>query len=180
MLRFRAIPPRTSNGASESEKIDQKRSANPKFAIGTIHAPRTIRPTSQFSSQATAIEVRAWAKSALMHDPLNARALRILGQLEAAEKNEATASKLMNAAAQLSLHESVAVYWSMLAAAEAKNYKTTIYYADVLLRTIPELSQVCRADSGKGRRRRRIRPDHSSGPRQQSTVARTVFCGAPG
>ena len=47
----------------------------------------------------------------------------------------------MNAAAQLSLHESIAIYWSMLAAADAKDYKTTTYYADVLLRTRPELDQ---------------------------------------
>jgi hypothetical protein len=46
----------------------------------------------------------------------------------------------MNAAAQLSLHESLAVYWSMRAAAQAGDYKTTIYYADALLRTLPELN----------------------------------------
>ena len=73
-----------------------------------------------------------------MGDPLNARSLRILGQLEVADKHYDAASKLMNAAAQLSLHETIAVYGTMLAAAEAKDYKTTVYYADVLLRTVPQ------------------------------------------
>jgi hypothetical protein len=128
------------NAASEIAKIDQNDSANPKFTpddSGT--ANNSTHPAVH--PQATATDVRAWAKSTLMHDPLNARALRILGQLEAAAKDYGAASKLMNAAAQLSLHESIAVDWLMRSAAEAKDYKTTIYYADVLLRTVPQFSQ---------------------------------------
>src|SRR5262249_36069594 len=89
--------------------------------------------------QATAAQVRAWAESAVMHDPLNARALRILGSLE--DKDYDVGSKLLNAAAQLSLHETFAVYGTMLAAAKANDYKATTYYADVLLRTSPDLTK---------------------------------------
>jgi hypothetical protein len=81
-----------------------------------------------------------WAKAALTGGPLNARALRILGQLADIAKNNAGALKFMRAAAHLSLHEATAVYWLMLKSAEAKDYKTAIYYADALLRTEPRFS----------------------------------------
>lgn len=128
------------SAASELEKTDQTSSAQPKFApvdSGTtdVSAHPSVLPP------ATVTKIRAWVKTALMRDPLNARALRILGQLNAADNDYVATSKFMNAAAQLSLHESVAVYWSMLAAAEAKDYKTTTYYADVLLRTLPQLDK---------------------------------------
>ena len=43
----------------------------------------------------------------------------------------------MNAAAQLSLHESIAVYWLMLKSTESGDYKAAISYADALMRTVP-------------------------------------------
>src|SRR5262249_33272404 len=129
-------PKKVESASSELETTDQTGSANPKLApdssgtMGDLAQPLVL-------PQATATAVRAWAKAALMGDPLNARALRILGQLEVADEHYDAASKLMNAAAQLSLHETIAVYWSILAAAKAKDYKTTTYYADALLRTLP-------------------------------------------
>jgi hypothetical protein len=80
-------------------------------------------------------QVRAWAESALLNDPLNARALRILGQLAA---DDETVEKLMQAAARGSLRESVAVFWLMQKSYERKDYATTINYADILLRTRPQ------------------------------------------
>jgi hypothetical protein len=79
--------------------------------------------------------IRAEAESALMDDPLNPRALRILGQAADAAKNDTDAVKFMQAAAQMSLHESVADYWLMLKSTEAGDYKTAIAYGDALLRT---------------------------------------------
>ena len=81
--------------------------------------------------------IRTEAAAALTKEPLNARALRILGQLANVSKDNADALKFMNAAAQLSLHESIAVYWLMLKSTEAGDYRTAISYADVLLRTAP-------------------------------------------
>ncbi|MGA3308108.1 MAG: hypothetical protein ABSD08_05785 [Xanthobacteraceae bacterium] len=83
--------------------------------------------------------VRMWVQTALLNDPLNARALRILGQLAEADDDDVSASNFMHAAARLSLHESVAVYWLMQKSAQAKDDKSAIYYADVLLRTKPDL-----------------------------------------
>jgi tetratricopeptide (TPR) repeat protein len=83
--------------------------------------------------------IRAEAESALMDDPLDPRALRILGQAADAAKNDPDAVKFMQAAAQMSSHESVADYWLMIKSTEAGDYKTAIAYGDVLLRANLEL-----------------------------------------
>jgi hypothetical protein len=85
--------------------------------------------------------VRAYAQASLLAEPLDARALRILGQVEDATKNEQGAADLMQAAARQSLHESIAVFWLMLKSLEMKDYKATIDDADILLRTVPEYGE---------------------------------------
>jgi tetratricopeptide (TPR) repeat protein len=82
--------------------------------------------------------IRMWATAAVMNDPLNARALRILGQLAEADDDDADASKFMHAADRLSLHEGRATYWLMRTSAQAGNYQAAIHFADILLRTNPE------------------------------------------
>jgi hypothetical protein len=84
--------------------------------------------------------VRAWAESALLRGPLNARALRILGQVADAGGNAPDVLKFMSAATKQSLHESIAVYWMMRKSAEGGDYKTAVFYADALLRTNPGLA----------------------------------------
>jgi hypothetical protein len=81
--------------------------------------------------------VRGWAEKAMLADPLNARALRILGQAAAAAGNDAAAARFMRMAAQLSLHQSIAVYWLLVDSVEHKDYKAALTYADVALRTLP-------------------------------------------
>jgi hypothetical protein len=85
--------------------------------------------------------VRAAAEAGLRNEPLNARALRLLGQVSDAAKNDADAVNFMQAAAKLSLHDNLADSWLMLKSFAAKDYQSTVYYADILLRTSPELSQ---------------------------------------
>ena len=81
--------------------------------------------------------VRGWTESALKSAPLNARALRILGQTAAAAGKDVDADRFMQMAAQLSLHESAAVYWLLVRSVQSKDYKTALTYADVVLRTLP-------------------------------------------
>ncbi len=83
--------------------------------------------------------VRAAAEAGLRHEPLNARALRLLGQVSDAAKNDAAAASFMQAAAKLSLHDNFADSWLMIKSFAAKDYPSTVYYADILLRTTPEL-----------------------------------------
>ena len=46
--------------------------------------------------------------------------------------------KLMQAAVQRSLLESVAVYWMMRKSFQDQNYKAALRYADILMRTRPQ------------------------------------------
>lgn len=85
-------------------------------------------------------EVGALTQTALAQDPMNARALRILGQIADAANEEAAASKLMQAAVHRSRRESVAVFWLMREAFERKDFATAVRHADVLLRTRPQVT----------------------------------------
>jgi hypothetical protein len=90
------------------------------------------------SSRYSDDQLRAWAELALVNDPLNARALRILGQLAAAAGDEASTEKFMEAAASRSLHERLPIYYMMVKRLQEKNYAASLYFADALLRTTPE------------------------------------------
>jgi hypothetical protein len=80
-------------------------------------------------------QLRASIETALSNDPLNARALRMLGQLAEAAGDEPRATSFMQAAATNSIGESVAVYWLLQKSDEQQDYDKALYYADALLRT---------------------------------------------
>jgi hypothetical protein len=85
-------------------------------------------------------QARRLAERALLSDPLNAQALRILGQIAELSKDEPRSSQFMQASVRRSLNESLAVIWLMYRSAERRDYAASIYYADVLLRTRPQLA----------------------------------------
>jgi hypothetical protein len=82
---------------------------------------------------------RHLAEQALLSDPLNARAMRILGQIADLSKDGARSWPFMQAAVRRSLNESFAVAWLMIRSAQQRDYAATMHYADVLLRTRPQL-----------------------------------------
>lgn len=86
------------------------------------------------------LTVRGWAEVALQSEPLDARALRVLGQLAEADGDDSEAEKLLRAAARLSLHENYASFWLLRKNLTGHDYKSAIYYADGLLRSNPESS----------------------------------------
>jgi hypothetical protein len=97
--------------------------------------PTPASPETTEAVPATDDEVRLWAETALAGDPLNARALRILGQLAAAD--EGRAMSYMQAAARRSIQESLAIDWLLRKHFEKKNYAAALQFADTLLRTRP-------------------------------------------
>ena len=109
---------------------------------GTPPAPDAGAPRTAASSKSAsgwtpidpelAKEIRPWVERALINDPLNARALRMLGQL--AESDE-RAAQFMAAAAERSIGESIAVFRAMAFAYQKGDYAKTASYADALLRT---------------------------------------------
>src|SRR5262249_7592854 len=71
--------------------------------------------------------VRGWAEAALKSDPLNARALRILGQLAEADGDDSGAERYVRVAGQLSLHENSVSSWLMRKSVTDHDYKSVIY-----------------------------------------------------
>ena len=63
-----------------------------------------------------------------------------LGELAEANDDDAGAAKFMQAAALLSRHESAANIWMLRQSIETGDYQSTIDYADIALRTAPELA----------------------------------------
>jgi hypothetical protein len=84
-------------------------------------------------------EARRMAEQALLSDPLNAQALRILGQIAELSKDGPRSWQFMQAAVRHSLNESLAVVWLMYRSTERRDFAAAMYYADVLLRTRPQL-----------------------------------------
>ncbi len=79
--------------------------------------------------------LREKTQSALLRDPLSARAYRLLGQIAEREGSPKLASAAMLAAARHSLHDGYTSYWLMVKGVENKNYAAAAFYADVLLRS---------------------------------------------
>ena len=108
-----------------------------KGASDNRNTDPAAKPVDPFgpAERETREQIRDWAELALLNDPLNARALRILGQLSHGAADEERAAKLMQGAANRSLRESMAVHWLMQKSLEKKDHISAIQYADVLLRT---------------------------------------------
>ena len=92
-------------------------------------------------------EITGLARRALLADPLNARAMRILGEVAAAGLEQApdpaaqlerTAS-YMRAAAMLSARDAAAVEWMVRYAMATQDYTAAATYTDALLRAYPDL-----------------------------------------
>jgi len=137
-------PPITTEGSSVGSAVQplERSKGAPDSAAGGMNG--AAASSSNFDQVFAVIDqnrtidlhaVGALAESALMSDPLNAHALRILGQVADIAKDDQAASMFMRAAAHQSLHETFAGYWLMKKSAEAGDYNATIYYADALLRT---------------------------------------------
>ena len=123
------------------------------------------KPTSSQASDASSSlppemgkKVRIWAETALESDPLNSRALRVLGQIADRDRDELHASKFMEAAARRSIRESLAVHWLMKKSFENHEYAAAVHWADALLRArrdiqeyvLPALVQIAEDKQGSG------------------------------
>ena len=84
-------------------------------------------------------EARGRLEQALSEFPLNARALRLLGQSLARTGDDAGATRAMRTAARYSSQELIAVDWAMRNSFQNKDYRSAAYYADVLLRVNADL-----------------------------------------
>jgi hypothetical protein len=81
-------------------------------------------------------EIRELALRALANDPLNARAIRSLAEVTS---DADQVHLLMQKAFEHSRRESVAAFWLLNNSYYRKDFKATLRYSDILLRTRPEL-----------------------------------------
>ncbi len=133
-------PEQTATPSQRASHLDQS------FAALAAVPPKQSRPQARPSINAGAStstaekneRMRDWTQNALLQDPTNAQALRILAQLAEAQGDEARAWRFMQTAAQLSLRESAAIDWLMRKSLEKADYAAALYYADALLRTRPQ------------------------------------------
>ncbi len=77
-------------------------------------------------------------RDALAAFPIDARALRLFGQLSEREHDKASVARAMQAAARYSSQETIAIDWLMRNSFINRDYHKAAYYADILLRTRPE------------------------------------------
>jgi hypothetical protein len=89
--------------------------------------PSPETPSSSPAAQALREEVRIWAETALGNDPINARALRILGEVAQAAGDEGRALSYTQAAARRSIQESLAVDWLMRHHHQKKDYAAALF-----------------------------------------------------
>ncbi|MGO9173850.1 MAG: hypothetical protein ACLP7P_18060 [Rhodomicrobium sp.] len=82
-------------------------------------------------------EIARLASLALARDPLNAEAVRLLAETAG---DDGRVRMLMEEAAGRSRRESAALFWLLNDSLYRKDYRNALDYADILLRTQPELS----------------------------------------
>ena len=82
-------------------------------------------------------EIRQLAIRALAADPLNAEAYELLGLVS---KEPERTRVLMQEAVNLSRRESSALFWLLNESFFRRDYRATLDYADLLLKTRPDLS----------------------------------------
>lgn len=86
--------------------------------------------------------IRALAERALVKAPLNARALRMLGQVEIATGDRAKATRFMTAATEQSIRETIAVSWMFERSLDQRDLAGSLKYADIALRTVTQMAPV--------------------------------------
>ena len=143
-----STPPRNEASDSRSElKSDQ--STQVLDRAGGSPSPSPQGNPLRVAGGNSEAQIRAWAERALLNDPLNARAFRILGQVSQSSSDEERTEALMQAAARRSLFESVAVYWMIRKSYQDHDYAAALHYADTLMRTRPQLLQYVMPMLGK-------------------------------
>lgn len=112
------------------------------FARQTAPSPDqgSAARSSSNAPEITREQLRASAEQTIKRDPMNARALRVLGQLADAAGDEPRAQAFMQTAAHFSLHEGIALAWLIQKSYQRGDYVTVLRYADALLRNRPQLS----------------------------------------
>lgn len=117
--------------------------ANAPAAIVALADRRLNSPeflsAGEATRQSVARSLEPLLKKAILEDPLNPRAFRLLGQIADVQKHPDAAELMMREATRLSISQSRAAFWLMRRNFERRNYSAAAYYADAALRSQPQL-----------------------------------------
>jgi hypothetical protein len=129
-----------AKGLSPSSKNNDtpKNTDDPQAHNADITEKPTSNPSVETDPKRLA-RVRSLAETSLLYDPLNARAFGILGEISQETSDDKRTKALMQAAVRRSLFQSQAVYWLMEDSYEARDYRSAMKYADIFLRTRPQV-----------------------------------------
>ena len=134
----------TNNGASANGRFEafselakkaQQDPAKTKPTDAPVAVAPIPPPVLTDAQRVKLWSARGFADRALSSKPLNARALRILGQIADEMGDRVLAAKFMQVATRQSLHEPIASYWMLGWSVEHKDLDAALSYADALLRT---------------------------------------------
>ena len=131
------LPPRST---ALLNVADQKLDGEPKADNNVRAVAPEAAVQSPRSGPDAAEGIRKLATAALFRDPVNAHALRILGQLADRPQDDERAFRLMQTSARFSKNESIAVGWLAEKSLQKEDYGAALHYADVLLRTRPQFT----------------------------------------
>lgn len=158
-LRLRASDPVALLRLAE-DRLDGKADGDNQTAP---LAPQLLDPVALRRSRLQAnADIGDLARRVVQADPLNARAMRLLGEaadanaaLEPREPGGSEAAKMqrtagfMRAAARLSAREAVAVEWMMRYAMTTQDFPAAVAYADTLMRSYPAVIATFSAPFGR-------------------------------
>ena len=139
----------------------------PQNAQKSISKPQIAQLTEQIRAQVT---------KALLDEPLNARALAILGELASSDTDKAKTERLMAAAKRLSLRESGSLFWLMNESFNAHDYSKVLEHADALLRTRGSLAPYVVPYLGRLAENKQMAPELKKLLASKPTMARAIFC----
>jgi hypothetical protein len=129
----------TSNDPQTSADEAPTRAGPATPSVARFSAPITSTRAAERQARIAALreKIRALATRTLQHDPLNARAYRLLGEV-ATEVD--LARRYMKATVRLSRREPVALFWLLQDSVSQGARDEALEYADSLLRTEPNLT----------------------------------------
>ena len=119
----------------EGQDQNSERTTAPNGEVGRFSAPITAEDRTA-SLESLRAKIQAFAQRVLEHDPFNAKAFRLLGEI-ASSPDEVR--RYMKAAVNLSRREAIAAFWLLQDSISQDETDAALKYADILLRTEPQL-----------------------------------------
>jgi hypothetical protein len=157
-------------------KAAASRPSSPERRAASVVAPLSEAEEAKLEERsALRSRIRDLASRALVHAPLNARAVRLIAEVTDDKERVRT---LMDQAVRRSRRESAATFWLMNDSIERGDFVDVVYRGDILLRTRPQLARNVMEYFGRvadnEQARRRLVAMLTAGPKWRGTFFNTM------